>query len=29
MRVVAAGNVSKRLDSANFPFARHGGGCPV
>ncbi|ASY68792.1 helix-turn-helix domain-containing protein [Sinorhizobium fredii] len=29
IRVDAAGNVSKRLDSANFPFARHGGGCPL
>jgi len=28
IRVDPAGNVSKRLDSANFPFARHGGGCP-
>ena len=24
-----AGNVSKRLDGAGFPFARHGGGCPL
>ena len=24
-----AGNVSKRLDAAGFPFARHGGGCPL
>ncbi len=29
IRVDAAGNVSKRLDSGNFPFARHGGGCPL
>lgn len=29
IRVDTAGNVSKRLDSANFPFARHGGGCPL
>ncbi|MCY1224575.1 HTH-type transcriptional regulator RamB [compost metagenome] len=29
IRVDMAGNVSKRLDSANFPFARHGGGCPL
>ena len=29
IRVDAAGNVSKRLDGANFPFARHGGGCPL
>ncbi|TIW69130.1 MAG: DUF2083 domain-containing protein, partial [Mesorhizobium sp.] len=29
IRVDNAGNVSKRLDSANFPFARHGGGCPL
>lgn len=29
IRVDGAGNVSKRLDSANFPFARHGGGCPL
>lgn len=29
IRVDAAGNISKRLDSANFPFARHGGGCPL
>ncbi|MFP5077559.1 short-chain fatty acyl-CoA regulator family protein [Rhizobium sp. YIM 134829] len=29
IRVDAAGNVSKRLDSAGFPFARHGGGCPL
>lgn len=28
IRVDAAGNVSKRLDGANFPFARHGGSCP-
>lgn len=29
IRVDMAGNVSKRLDSAGFPFARHGGGCPL
>ncbi|MBB6305133.1 MULTISPECIES: helix-turn-helix domain-containing protein [Rhizobium] len=29
IRVDSAGNVSKCLDSANFPFARHGGGCPL
>lgn len=29
IRVDVAGNVSKRLDSTNFPFARHGGGCPL
>lgn len=29
IRVDLAGNVSKRLDSAGFPFARHGGGCPL
>ncbi|MDE1995369.1 MAG: DUF2083 domain-containing protein [Rhizobiaceae bacterium] len=29
LRVDAAGNVSKRLNSGNFPFARHGGGCPL
>lgn len=29
IRVDAAGNVSKRLDGAGFPFARHGGGCPL
>lgn len=29
IRVDAAGNVSKRLDSAGFPFARHGGACPL
>ena len=29
IRVDAAGNVSKRLDSAGFPFARHGGSCPL
>ncbi len=28
IRVDAAGNISKRLDGAGFPFARHGGGCP-
>lgn len=29
IRVDEAGNVSKRLDSTSFPFARHGGGCPL
>jgi len=29
LRVDAAGNVSKRLDGAGFPFAAHGGGCPL
>ena len=29
VRVDAAGNVSRRLDGAGFPFARHGGGCPL
>ncbi|WP_199554038.1 helix-turn-helix domain-containing protein [Sandaracinobacteroides hominis] len=29
LRVDQAGNVSKRLDGAGFPFARHGGGCPL
>lgn len=29
IRVDTAGNVSKRLDGAGFPFARHGGGCPL
>ncbi len=29
IRVDIAGNVSKRLDGAGFPFARHGGGCPL
>lgn len=29
IRVDQAGNVSKRLDGAGFPFARHGGGCPL
>ncbi len=29
IRVDEAGNVSKRLDGADFPFARHGGGCPL
>lgn len=28
-RVDQAGNVSKRLDGAGFPFATHGGGCPL
>jgi predicted transcriptional regulator/transcriptional regulator with XRE-family HTH domain len=29
IRVDTAGNVSKRLNSGTFPFARHGGGCPL
>jgi XRE family transcriptional regulator, fatty acid utilization regulator len=29
IRVDPAGNVSKRLDGAGFPFARHGGSCPL
>lgn len=29
IRVDQAGNVSKRLDGAGFPFARHGGSCPL
>jgi len=29
IRVDEAGNVSKRLDGAGFPFATHGGGCPL
>jgi len=29
VRVDEAGNVSKRLDSAGFSFAMHGGGCPI
>lgn len=29
LRVDEAGNVSKRLDGAGFPFASHGGGCPL
>ena len=29
LRVDRAGNVSKRLDGAGFPFARHGGACPL
>jgi predicted transcriptional regulator/DNA-binding XRE family transcriptional regulator len=29
IRVDQAGNISKRLDGAGFPFARHGGGCPL
>jgi hypothetical protein len=29
MRIDPAGNVSKRLDGAGFPFARHGGACPL
>ena len=29
IRIDQAGNVSKRLDGAGFPFALHGGGCPL
>lgn len=29
VRIDPAGNVSKRLDGAGFPFARHGGSCPL
>jgi len=29
IRIDQAGNVSKRLDGAGFPFAAHGGGCPL
>ncbi len=29
VRVDQAGNVSKRLDGGDFPFARYGGGCPL
>ena len=29
VRVDAAGNVSKRLDGAGFPFSLHGGSCPL
>jgi predicted transcriptional regulator/DNA-binding XRE family transcriptional regulator len=29
LRIDAAGNVSKRLDGAGFPFAAHGGACPL
>lgn len=29
IRVDAAGNVSKRFDGTGFPFAAHGGGCPL
>lgn len=29
IRLDRAGNVSKRLDGAGFPFAHHGGGCPL
>jgi predicted transcriptional regulator/DNA-binding XRE family transcriptional regulator len=29
IRVDRAGNVSKRLDGAGFPFARNGGACPL
>ncbi len=29
LRLDEAGNVSKRLDATGFPFAAHGGGCPL
>jgi predicted transcriptional regulator/transcriptional regulator with XRE-family HTH domain len=29
VRVDPAGNISKLLDGAGFPFARHGGACPL
>ncbi len=29
IKVDPAGNVSKRLNSGSFPFALHGGGCPL
>lgn len=29
IRLDQAGNISKRLDGAGFPFARHGGACPL
>jgi predicted transcriptional regulator/transcriptional regulator with XRE-family HTH domain len=29
IRVDPAGNISKLLDGAGFPFARHGGACPL
>ena len=29
IRVDVAGNISKRLDGAGFPFAGHGGSCPL
>ena len=29
IRLDAAGNVSKRLEGANFPFASHGNSCPL
>jgi predicted transcriptional regulator/transcriptional regulator with XRE-family HTH domain len=29
IRLDRAGNASKRLDGAGFPFAHHGGGCPL
>jgi len=29
IKIDVAGNVSKRLNSGAFPFARHGGGCPL
>lgn len=29
IKIDRAGNVTKRLDGAGFPFARHGGSCPL
>ncbi len=29
LRIDQAGNVSKRLDGGGFPFAQHGGACPL
>ena len=29
IRVDVAGNISKRFDGGTFPFARHGGSCPL
>ncbi|PDT10927.1 XRE family transcriptional regulator [Rhizobium sp. J15] len=29
IKVDIAGNISKRLNTGAFPFARHGGGCPL
>ncbi|MBD3750810.1 MAG: DUF2083 domain-containing protein, partial [Sphingobacteriales bacterium] len=29
VRIDSAGNVSKRLDGAHFPFSSYGGGCPL
>lgn len=29
VRIDSAGNVSKRLDGAHFPFSTYGGGCPL